>query len=104
MNYIKNVKFSYHKDDEKVMKFISFQKHNSTEILERVERYIEESDCPEMGLDISSLNIFDASRVMLVSSALHYSKYPEGKLRCKVQSKGIENLIGGFSTKNLEIL
>lgn len=86
------------------MKFISFQKHNSTEILERVEKYIEESDCREMGLDISELNLFDASRVLLLSSALHYNKYPEGKLKCKVQSKGIENLIAGFSTKNLEIV
>lgn len=86
------------------MKFISFQKNNSTEILERVEKYIEESNCREMGLDISSLNIFDASRVILVSSALHYSKYPDGKLKCKVHSQGIKNLISGFTTTNLEIL
>ena len=86
------------------MKFISFQKNNSTEILESVEKYIEKSECKEMGLVISELNIFDASRVLLLSSALHYNKYPEGKLKCKVKSKGIENLIAGFSTKNLEIV
>lgn len=86
------------------MKFMSFKKHNSAEILERIETYINESDCGEMGIDISDLNMFDASRVMLLSSALHYSKYPEGKLTCKVQSEGIKNLIAGFSTRNLEIV
>lgn len=86
------------------MKFISFDKNNSTEILERVGKYIEESDCREMGLDVSSLNIFDASRILLLTSAMHYNKYPEGKLKCKVQAKEITNLISGFSTKNLEIV
>lgn len=86
------------------MKFISFTKNNSTEILERVEKYIEESDCREMGLDVSSLNIFDASRILLLTSAMHYNKYPEGKLKCKVQAKEIINLISGYSTKNLEIV
>lgn len=86
------------------MKFISFQKNNSTEILERVEKYIEESNCREMGLDISSLNIFDASRVILVSSALHYSKYPDGKLKCKVHTQGIKSLISELATTNLEII
>ncbi len=86
------------------MKFMSFKKHNSAEILERIETYINESDCKEMGIDISCLNIFDASKILLVTSALHYSKYPEGKLKCKVQSEGIKNLIAGFSTRNLEIV
>lgn len=86
------------------MKFISFKKHNSTEILERVEQYIKESDCREMGLDLSTLNLFDASRILLLSSALHYSKYPEGKLTCKVHSEGIKSLIAGLSTRNLEII
>lgn len=86
------------------MKFISFDKNNSAEILERVEKYIEESDCKEMGLDITSLNIFDASRVILVSSAMHYNKYPDGKLKCKVHTEGIKNLISGYTTANLEIV
>ena len=86
------------------MKFISFDKNNSAEILQHVEKYIEESDCKEMGLDISSLNIFDASRVILVSSAMHYSKYPDGKLKCKVHTEGIKNLISGYTTANLEII
>ena len=86
------------------MKFISFDKNNSAEILERVEKYIEESDCKEMGLDITSLNIFDALRVILVSSAMHYNKYPDGKLKCKVHTEGIKNLISEFTTANLEIV
>lgn len=86
------------------MKYISFKKNNSTEILERIETHIKEHDCREMGIDISFMNIFDASKILLLSSALHYSKYPEGKLKCKVQSKGIENLIGGLCTRNLEIV
>ena len=86
------------------MKFISFDKNNSAEILERVEKYIEESDCKEMGLDITSLNIFDASRVILVSSAMHYNKYPDGKLKCKVHTEGIKNLISYFLIKSISFL
>lgn len=86
------------------MRFISFYKESSEEILEHVEKYINKNECKEMGIDLSGLNVFDASKILLLSSALHYNKYPEGKLKCKVKSKGIENLITGLSTRNLEIV
>lgn len=86
------------------MKFINFAKHNSTEILEHIEKLIDDGSSREIGIDISGLNMFDASRVMLLSSALFYSRYPGRKLTCKVQSAGIKNLIAGLSAKNLEIV
>lgn len=86
------------------MKFVSFQKTNSKEILERIQNLIKERECRHIGIDISNLNIFDASKILLLSSAIHFTKYPDGKIKYKVKSKEIENLITGFSTKNLEIV
>ena len=70
----------------------------------RIKNYIKKYDCPVITLDLSALNVFEASKIMLLSSAYHYSKYPKGKLRCHVASDSIMNLIAGLPAKNLEIV
>ena len=71
-------------------KYLSFNFSNSAKILERVKSYIKKYDCPEITLDLSSLNIFEASKVMVVSSVYH--------------SQNIINFIAGLPVKNLEIV
>ncbi len=85
-------------------KYLSFNFSNSAKILERVKSYIKKYDCPEITLDLSSLNIFEASKVMVVSSVYHSQKYPKGKLKCHVASQNIINFIAGLPVKNLEIV
>lgn len=85
-------------------KYLSFDFANSGKILERVKSYIKKYDCPEITLDLSGLNLFEASKVMVLSSVYHYSKYPDGKLKCHVASQNVLNLISGLPTKNLEII
>lgn len=85
-------------------KYLSFDFSSSSKILERVKKYIKKYDCPEITLDLSGLNLFEASRVMVLSSTYHYKKYPEGKLKCHVASQNVLNLVSGLPTKNLEIV
>ena len=70
----------------------------------KVKNYIKKYDCPVITIDLSALNIFEASKIILLSSAYHYSKYPDGKLKCHVASESIMSLIAGFQVKNLEIV
>ena len=85
-------------------KFLDLNCGNSQQILENIQIYINIFDCPEMTLDLTKLNILDAAKVMMLSSAYHYKKYPEGKLKCHVQSESVKNLVSGFSTINLEVI
>ena len=85
-------------------KFLDLNCGNSQQILENIQKYINKFDCPQMTLDLSKLNILDATKVMVLSSAYHYKKYPEGKLKCRVQSDCVKNFISDFSTINLEVI
>lgn len=85
-------------------KFLDLNCGNSQQILENIQKYINKFDCPEMILDLSKLNILDAAKVMVLSSAYHYKKYPEGKLKCRVRSDSVKNFVSGFAAVNLEVL
>lgn len=85
-------------------KFLDLNCGNSQQILKNIQKYINKFDCPEMTLDLSKLNILDAAKVMVLSSAYHYKKYPEGKLKCRVQSDSIKNFVSEFSAVNLEVI
>ncbi len=85
-------------------KYIDFNCGNSEKILDNVKNYINKFDCPEISLDLSQLNILDATKIMVLSSAYHYQKYPEGKVKCRVQSDSVKELVTTFVTQNLELL
>ena len=82
----------------------NFKFDNSANILEKFKRYVKTHDCPEVTLDLSSLNIFDAVKFVVLSSAYHYTKYPSGKLKYHVPSEEVKELISNFSTTNLELV
>lgn len=85
-------------------KYLDFNCGNSEKILDNVKNYINKFDCPEMTLDLTALNILDATKVMVLSSAYHYQKYPEGKVKCRVQSENIKSFADVFLTNNLQIV
>lgn len=85
-------------------KYLDFSCGNSEKILDNVKNYINKFDCPEMTLDLTELNILDATKVMVLSSAYHYQKYPEGKVKCRVQSDNVKKLVAVFVTENLEVI
>ena len=85
-------------------RFLDLNCGNSQQILDDVKKYINKFDCPEMTLDLSRLNILEAAKVMMLSSAYHYKKYPEGKIKCRVGSNNVTGLVSSFMTKNLEVI
>ena len=85
-------------------RYVDISCKDSEKSLASIKKYINNFDCPEMTLDLSRLNILDAAKVMMLSSAYHYKKYPAGKLKCKVQSQEIKGLVSAYMTKNLEVV
>jgi len=85
-------------------KYFNFKFNDAKETIAKFKKYIKKYDCPEMILDLSSLNIIDATKVMVLSSTYHHQKYPNGKLKCHIQSDDVKNFVSNFNTRNLELL
>lgn len=81
-----------------------FKCDNSINSLDKFKKFVKCHDCPELTLNLSSLNIFDATKFVLLSSAYHYQKYPSGKIKYQVESDDIKNLILDFAGTNLEFV
>lgn len=81
-----------------------FKCDNSINSLDKFKKFVKCHDCPELTLNLSSLNIFDATKFVLLSSAYHYQKYPSGKIKYQVESDDIKNLVLDFAGPNLEFV
>lgn len=58
--------------------------------LEDLNKYIDTNNCTDMTVDISTLNILDASKIATLGSTIHYIKYPEGQINWIVNSKKVK--------------
>ncbi len=84
-------------------KYLSFNFTDSQKIMADVKDYIRKSECQELTIDLKSINVMDAAKIIVTTSAYHNKKYPQGKLICKTQS-AIKSLISKTSTRNLEFI
>ncbi len=66
--------------------------------------YLDKNDGSGFSLDLSSMNIFDGLRFMVLSSEYYYRKFPEKKLKCKLPSDDVKSLISSFQVRNLEFV
>lgn len=87
-----------------MIKYFDCNKYNYNNISEQFKNYVKKHHCPEIFVDLSTMNVIDAMKFILLSSAYHYSKYPFGKFRCHVASEDIKNYIKMFTTANLELV
>lgn len=71
---------------------------------EDFKNYINTTNERDFALDVTSMNIFDSLKFMVMSSAYFYQKYPDEKLKCKINSNDIKSLISSFEVKNLEFV
>lgn len=71
---------------------------------EDIKHYLVQCDQPELSMDLSGLNIFDAMKILVVSSAYHLGKHPDGKIRCHCGSNIIKELMEDISVTNLELV
>ncbi len=74
-----------------------FKFNNSEDEIKKFKKYIKMHDCRYVTIDLSALNIFDALKYALLSSAYHFQQYPSGKLSYQGTSMDIERLISDFS-------
>ena len=60
---------------------------NPNQAIEYINSYIDKTRCEEFSVDISFMNIIDASYVSTMCSTKHYIKYPTGKINWFVSSQ-----------------
>lgn len=76
-------------------------KNNALDIVTSVKNYIFENDCPNLSMNVSSLNIIDASKVVILCSTYHYAKYPHGEIDWVVNSSEVKNLVKPLNLGNV---
>ena len=84
-------------------KFYDLKYKCSKNKIEKYKKYLKTHECPNINVDLSSLNIFDAAEFIVLSSVYHSQKYPAGKLKYSVSSPNIKYLISNF-TMNFELV
>lgn len=77
---------------------------NPFSLVESIKNYIFNNDCPSMVMDISHLNVIDASKVALLCSTYHYAKYPHGEVVWKINSNEVHNLIKPLNLGNIRLI
>ena len=70
--------------------------------VEYINSYINNTRCENLSVDISFMNVFDASYVSTLCSAHHYIKYPEGKIDWIISSNLAEYLSSYLNLGNAE--
>ena len=73
-------------------------------LVESIKNYIQEHDCPDLSMDISNLNIIDASKVTILCSTYHWSKYPEGKISWLINSEEVKDLVKPLNLGNINLI
>lgn len=73
-------------------------------LVESIKNYISKYDCPNLSMDISHLNIIDASKVTILCSTYHWAKYPNGKINWKINSPEIKELIKPLNLGNINLV
>ena len=86
------------------MERLNLNSTNPFKLEETIKNYIKSSRSAEIEIDLSSLNIIDSVKVLVLSSAYHYTKHPDGKLTCHTSSGEIKSLMAPFAMQNLELV
>ncbi len=74
------------------------------ENLEKLNTYIQNSNSQYMTVDISSMNIIDASAVASLGSTMHYIKYPEGAISWIVNSTKVKEYTTSMNLGNSKFI
>lgn len=77
---------------------------DTNKLVSSIKKYITENDCPSLSMDISYLNLLDASRVTVLCSTYHWAKYPKGEVRLKTGSKTVKDLIKPLNLGNVKLV
>lgn len=79
-------------------------KKGPEDIIESIKNYIVENECPSFSMDISNLNIFDASRIAVLCSTYHWEKYPNGEIKWFTNAPELKNIVKPLSLGNIKLV
>lgn len=83
---------------------ISKEQSNTIEIVKQIKDFIYKNDCPNLTMDISNLNIIDASKVTILCSTYHWAKYPNGEISWKINSPEVKEIIKPLNLGNIKLI
>lgn len=74
------------------------------EFVENVKTFITENECPDLSIDLSHLNLMDASKATVLCSTYHWAKYPEGEVHLKTNSEHLKSLVTPLCLGNVSLI
>lgn len=77
---------------------------NTFNLVNKFKQYINDNDCPDLSMDISHLNVLEASKVAILCSTFHWAKYPEGKLNCIINSEEVNDIVKPLDLGNIRLI
>lgn len=77
---------------------------NTINLVESIKNYISNNHCPNLSMDVSHLNIIEASKVTILCSTYHWAKYPKGKISWKISSEEIKELVSPLNLGNIRLI
>lgn len=78
---------------------------DNTEVnLSVLKEHINSSNGANITVDISNLNILDASKIAVMGSTAHYLKHPDGKINWIVNSKKVKEYTTSMSLGNSQFI
>jgi len=73
---------------------------NPAKILNSIKSSIRKSKSSNMTIDISMLNIIDATKIATLASTYHFLKFEEGNINWLVNSKDVEKMLKPLNLGN----
>ena len=77
---------------------------NTLDLVQEIKDYIYQNDCPKLSMDVSHLNIIDASKVTIICSTYHWAKYPNGEISWKINSPEIKEFVKPLNLGNIRLI
>ena len=85
------------------MNIFSIKVLKSNNMIEKIENFLKNSPRQKVDVDISDLNLIDASRVALLSSVRFFATYPDKKICWSVKDEETKRTISNLMLKNMEL-
>ncbi len=87
-----------------MMNYFKITNSNSKGIVNNFKRFLKKAENSNVFVDLSSLNILDTVKFVLLFSPFYYQKFPYGKLKYHLASDDIKEYVSLFAGRNLEFI
>lgn len=75
-------------------------KKTTEDVLSTIKKDIRKCKSQNMTVDISMLNLFDASKIVSMASTYHFLKFTQGSINWIVKSKEVEKMLKPLNLGN----